>query len=131
MKTISKHVLAAAALAVLITGCSTQNKAEKEADKITKAVIANNMAPVMGDFDSQMRVKVTPIVVAQLSTELNGEGKYQSIKEVTPPNSAPGEHDFDAQFEKHMYSEVMVLDDSGAVRSWHIKMKTAAAPASP
>lgn len=131
IRSLSKHVLAIGALAVLISGCSFQSKATQEADKITKAVIANNMDPVIKDFDSQLRAKITPITVAQYSTELRDQGSYKGIKEVpVGANSTPGEHDFVATFEKHNYTEKMILDDNGAVRSWSFHMQTAA-PAAP
>lgn len=127
-----KHLLALVTLAVLVTGCSFKNNAEKEADKITKAVIANNMDPVMKDFDSQLRAKITPIAVAQYSTELRQQGGYKGIKEVPAgANATPGEHDFIATFEKHNYTEMMVLDDDGHVRSWKFHMQDTAAPAAP
>ncbi|MFN2529612.1 MAG: hypothetical protein ABR584_12945, partial [Candidatus Baltobacteraceae bacterium] len=104
---------------VALTGCSFQNKATQEADKITKAVIANNMDPVIKDFDSQLRAKITPVALAQFSTELRDQGAYKGIKEVAVgANAIPGEHDFIATFDKHNYTEKMILDDNGAVRSW-------------
>jgi hypothetical protein len=127
-----KRMLALAAIALLITGCSFKNGSEKEADKITKAVVANNMDPVMKDFDSQLRAKITPIAVAEYSTELRQQGAYKGIKEVpAAANATPGEHDFVATFEKHNYTEVMVLDDDGHVRSWKFHMQDATAPATP
>lgn len=123
---MKRPILALIALSVLVTGCATKNKNEKEADKITQAVIANNMSPVMNDFDSQAKPTVTRIAVARLSDELNQQGKYQGITEVQAPNPGPGEHNFDVKFEKHTYAEKMVLDDDGKVRSWNIKMKDAA-----
>jgi len=126
-----KYFLVATGLALSLAGCSFQNKATQEADKITKAVIANNMDPVVKDFDSQLRAKITPVAVAQYSTELRDQGSYKGIKEVpVGANSTPGEHDFIATFEKHNYTEKMILDDNGAVRSWSFHMQTAM-PAAP
>ncbi|MDP9018205.1 MAG: hypothetical protein M3N19_07780, partial [Candidatus Eremiobacteraeota bacterium] len=124
---LSKGVFAAAAVAIALAGCSFQNKAEKEADKITHAVIANDMSPVINDFDSQARPKITRVAVARYADELNQQGKYKHIKEVqVPAGSVPGTHLFDVEFEKHMYTETMVLDDNGEVRSWNFHMKSAA-----
>ncbi|GAC1652833.1 MAG: hypothetical protein NVS9B12_02490 [Vulcanimicrobiaceae bacterium] len=125
-RSLSKGAWAALAVAVFLAGCAS--KQEKEADKITHAVINNNMDPVMKDFDSQLRAQITPIKVAQFSTELREAGAYKSIKEVaTAPNAIPGEHDFIATFEKHTYTETLVLDDDGHVRSWKFHMQGAAA----
>lgn len=107
-------------LAVAVTGCSHYNKNEKEADKITQAVIANNMAPVINDFDSQARATVTRIAVARLSDQLNQEGKYQGIKEDVKTSGPPNTHYFEAKFDKHTWFETMALDDDGKVRSWNV-----------
>lgn len=123
---MKRSVCAALAVAILLAGCAS--KQEKEADKITHAVINNNMDPVMKDFDSQLRAQITPIKVAQFSTELREAGAYKNIKEVAaPPNAIPGEHDFIATFEKHTYTETMVLDDDGHVRSWKFHLQDTAA----
>jgi hypothetical protein len=125
MLSLSKHAIAIGALALLLSGCAMKNKEEKEADKITQAVIANNMSSVINDFDSQAKPTVTRIAVARLSDELNQQGKYQGVTEVKDASAGPGGHIFDVKFEKHMYTEKMVLDDDGKVRTWNIKMKDA------
>lgn len=102
-----------------------KNKNEKEADKITQAVIANNMSEVINDFDSQAKPTITHVAVARLADELGQQGKYQGLTEVQNANPGPGAHIFDVKFEKHMYTEKMVLDDDGKIRSWSIKMKDA------
>jgi len=115
---------------LLLGGCSTKNRYEREADKITQAVIANNMAPVAGDFDSQARAMITRVAVARLSDELNSQGQYQSIHEVQVQNEPPNTHTLAAKFEKHTYTELLVLDDDGKVRGWHMHMQAPAAPTS-
>ena len=125
MLSLSKHALAIGICATLLAGCAMKNKNEKEADKITQAVIANNMSGVINDFDSQAKPTVTRIAVARLSDELNQQGKYQGVTEVQNANAGPGGHVFDVKFEKHTYTETMVLDDDGKVRSWKIHMKDA------
>lgn len=110
----------AVVFAIAFTGCSHYNKNEKEADKITRAVIANDMAPVINDFDSQARATVTRIAVARLSDQLNQEGKYQGIKEDTKASGSPNTHYFEAKFDKHTWLETMSLDDDGKVRAWNV-----------
>ncbi|GAC1501737.1 MAG: hypothetical protein NVS1B14_06260 [Vulcanimicrobiaceae bacterium] len=113
--------------AVALTGCSTKNRYEKEADKITNAVISNNMNDVQNDFDSQARAQITRVAVARLSDELNAQGKFQGVTEAQPSGAAPNTHFFDAKFEKRMYQEKLVLDDDGKVREWRIHQKEAGA----
>ncbi|PZR58325.1 MAG: hypothetical protein DLM50_04230 [Candidatus Meridianibacter frigidus] len=126
---MKRSLLCLLVLALAASGCSSKNKFEKEADKITNAVIANNMDPVRADFDSQAQVQITRVRVARLSDELNSEGKFQGVKErPSSGSSAPNTHYFNAPFEKHVYEEKLVLDDDGKVREWDVREK-ASAPA--
>jgi len=112
---IASLALVAAALA----GCSFQNKYEREADAITRAVMNNDLRPVSGDISP--RVKITRVQIATISDELNEQGKLISIKESTQGCPA-GVHCFVAKFEKHEYVETMRLDETGKVVDWHVHM---------
>ena len=74
-----------AACFVVLSACSFQNKYEKEADKITRAVIANNVQDVKGDFDSKVAEQMTHARVGALSDELDDQGKYEGLKKFKPP----------------------------------------------
>ena len=115
-------VLAAAAISLLIGGCSFQNKYEREADRITHAVMNDNLGPVQDDIAKG--INVTRVKVAQWSDELNEQGKLISLKEVTQ-NCAPGWHCFDVKFEKHEYVERMRFDENGKVVDWEFHMAPA------
>ncbi|MBV8688735.1 MAG: hypothetical protein JOZ59_01390 [Candidatus Eremiobacteraeota bacterium] len=124
---MKRFIVVLTVFAVALAACSRQNRYEREADKITQSVIANNMGPAINDFDSQARVSVTRVAVARLADELNSQGKYQGLQEVQVQNEAPNTHTFNAKFEKHVYTELMVLDDDGKVRRWTIHMQYPAA----
>lgn len=116
MKTIRLvAVLAAAGLAA----CSFQNKYEREADDITRAVMNNDLRPVSGQIAPG--VNIPRVKIAEWSDELNAQGKLLSLKEVTT-NCDPGWHCFEVKFEKHAYLEHMRLDESGKVVNWNFKM---------
>ena len=102
---------------VALAGCSFQNKNEREADKITRAVLANNMSGVVEDFDPAIRSQVTRVKVAQLSDELNAQGKYGGLKE-NDANCRTGYVCFDVTFEKRPYHELMKLGSDGKVQAW-------------
>ncbi len=109
-------LLAAAALGA---GCAFQNHNEREADRITRAVIANDLRPVRDDIASG--VTITRVKVAQWSDELNAQGKLLSVKETTA-DCGPGWHCFDAKFEKRDYVERMRFDEHGKVVDWDFHM---------
>ncbi len=112
-----------AAVAVLVAGCSFQNKYEKEADKITRAVMNNDLGPVKNDIapgETISRVKI-----AAWADELDAQGKLISIKETPQCDKGPGYHCFNVKFEKHNYVEWMAMDDQGKVTRWNFHMANA------
>jgi hypothetical protein len=115
----------AVAFALLWCGCSFQNTYEREADRITHAVLNNNLGPVQDDIAKG--IDVSRVQVAQWSDELNEQGKLLSIKEVTT-GCDPGWHCFDVKFEKHEYVERMRFDESGKVVDWRFHMAPANSP---
>lgn len=102
-----------------LAACSFQNGNEREADKITKAVIDNDLRPVQNDIAKG--VGVTRVKVAQWSDELNEQGKLISIKEATV-NCEPGWHCFNVKFAKHAYVERMRFDENHKVVNWDFHM---------
>jgi hypothetical protein len=111
-------VLVAAAVACL-AGCSLQNQNEREADRITQAVINNDLKPVGNDIAKGL--SITRVKVAQWSDQLGAQGKLLSVKE-TAVNCKPGWHCFDVKFQKHDYLERMRFDDSHKVVDWQFHM---------
>jgi hypothetical protein len=116
---MNRRLAALALVAVSLAACSFQNKNEKEADKITKAVIANDMRPVTDDLDPAIRSSITRVKVAQLSDELNDQGAYNGLKE-NDTGCRTGFVCFDVNFEKRPYKEMMKVGSDGKVQSWYI-----------
>lgn len=118
-----RAALAVISIGIILTGCSFQNKYEREADKITHAVINNDLRPVKDDLVPG--TTISRVKVAAWSDELNQQGKYVSLKE--NPKCEPGWHCFDLKFEKHSYTERMQLNENGKVTSWSFHMVEPAA----
>jgi len=121
VKALSAAVALACAAAVL-AGCSFENKYEREADKITRAVMNNDLAPVKNDLTPGL--KISRVQIAEWSDELSAQGKLESIKE-DDTGCTPGFHCFDVKFEKHKYYEELAMDDQGKVTQWRFKMADA------
>ena len=117
----SRFLLLGAGLAALAS-CSFQNRNEREAERITRAVIDNNLKPVEDDIAKG--VAITRVKVAEWSDELNGQGKLLSVKETTA-NCAPGWHCFNVKFQKHDYAERLRFDEQGKVVNWEFHMAPA------
>ncbi len=110
---------AALLAALLVVGCSFQNRNEREADHITRAVIANDFKPVQNDLAKG--IAITRVQIAEWSDELNAQGKLLSVKETTA-NCGPGWHCFDVKFQKREYVERMRFDENGKVVNWEFHM---------
>ena len=111
--------LCIALIAILLVGCSFQNRYEKQADRVTHAIMNNSLSQLQDDVEKG--VKVSRVQVAQWSDELNDQGKLISIKETTA-NCDPGWHCFNVKFDKHDYVEQMRLDENGKVVQWRYHM---------
>ncbi len=112
--------------AVLLGGCGGENANEKLASRVTAAIVANDIAPVAGEFNAMIRPKLTRASVGKLSDQVAPYGKLQSVKETTPSGAGTGQHTFTAQFEKGSWDEKMTLDADGKISSFY--MQPVAAP---
>lgn len=121
----TRSLIALAFAGIAIAGCSFQNKYEREADKMTKAVMADNLDPVKNDLVPN--ANITRSQLANWSDELNSQGKLLSIKEQSTCAPA-GYHCFAVKFEKHAYTEKLLLNDQDKIVSWtfHIANGTGA-----
>ena len=113
-----KKLLVCALAAASLAACAG-NRNEAEADKITRAVINNNMAPVMGDLDPAIKGEITRVRVAELSDELNAQGGYKGLKQDTTW-CRTGYVCFDVQFANRPYHEIMKVGSDGKVQYWWI-----------
>jgi hypothetical protein len=109
--------LSAAILA--LAACSFQNPNEREADRITQAVMNDDLKPVENDIGKG--ITITRVKVAEWSDELSAQGKLLSVKETTA-NCEPGWHCFDVKFEKHAYLERLRFDEHHQVVDWQFHM---------
>ncbi|MGZ3497015.1 MAG: hypothetical protein ACXWNK_05865 [Vulcanimicrobiaceae bacterium] len=116
---MNRYTVAALFGLAVLAGCASHNKYEKQADKLTRAVVANDMTSVKNDFDPSMQGQITRVKVAELSDELNSQGAYKGLKE-NDQNCPPASHCFDVTFEKRSYREAMAMNDQNKVTAWRI-----------
>ena len=111
--------LLAVAAAAGLAGCSFQNQNEREANRITQAVVDNDLKPVENDIAKG--ISLTRVKVAEWSDQLGAQGKLLSLKETTV-HCSPGWHCFDVKFQKHDYIERMRFDANHKVVDWQFHM---------
>jgi hypothetical protein len=107
--------------ALSVAGCAFQNTHERLADAITRAVIANDLSPVIDRFDPRIEGELTRVRVAQLADELSAQGAYGGLKQTAASWCPQGAVCFDVQFQNGPYREVMKLSKDGKVRYWWIR----------
>jgi hypothetical protein len=116
----------------LLAGCFGPNHNEQLADQVTKAIVANDMRPVEGDFNAIVRPKLLNRArVGELSDELNALGQFKGVKEITQKDVRPGEHDFDAQFAKATWHEVLLIDSDGKIAAFYVHPPNSTGSATP
>jgi hypothetical protein len=106
------------AIAAVLSGCATQNKYEREADTITRAVMANDAAAVQKQFAPG--IPITRVRVASYADELDAQGKLLSVKEES--SCTPGYHCVLVKFEKNAYLERLQINDRNQVTYWTFHM---------
>jgi hypothetical protein len=104
-----------------------QNRYEKLADAVTKAIAANNMAPVEQDFNAQYRPQLENRArVGALSDMVNALGTFQGAKEDPGSDASSGDHRFVAHFDKGQLYEDLKVDSEGKITSFHLHSQAAA-----
>lgn len=115
------RLLAASVVLPTLVGCFGPNRSERLADRVTTAVIANDMRPVEKDFNAIVRPKLeNRQLVGRLSDQLNALGRFKGVHEITPSGTSDGKHSFEADFEKAKWVEELVIDSDGKVAAFHI-----------
>jgi hypothetical protein len=119
------QILGVVALVLLVFGTQRlihhENQYESMADAVTKAIAANDMTPVLGDFNAIRRPELQDRArVGNLSNMEVALGAFKSSKEITPANSPPLFHEFTETFANGSLDEKYELDADGKIVKFHI-----------
>jgi hypothetical protein len=99
-----------------------ENHYEALADRVTKAIAANDMRPVEGEFNALRRPQLEDRgKVGRLSDFVNADGTFKGAKEDTPSGSQAGYHHFIAHFDKGDLAEDLTVDADGKIADFHVK----------
>ena len=99
-----------------------ENRYEKLATEVTKALAANDMRPVEHDFNALRRPQLEDHAkVGGLSDFVNADGALKRIKEDTPAGSKVGYHHFIATFDKGNLSEDLTVDADEKIADFHVR----------
>lgn len=121
MLTLPRRALYVAAAVLLgpLSGCASSQ--QRVAGAITRAVVANDLSPVMSRLDPRIEGELTRVRVAELSDELNAEGAYQGLRQTNGTWCPRRAFCFDVKFQKAPFHEIMKVAKDGKVRYWWIR----------
>ncbi len=98
-----------------------ENRYEKLASDVTRAIAANDMRPVAKEFNALRRPQLEDRAkVGGLSDFVNAEGAFKNVKEDTQGTQKPGYHHFVASFEKGKLAEDLTVDGDGKIADFHV-----------
>lgn len=103
------------ALAALLALAACGNAHDRLADALTRAVMANDLSPVMNDLAPSVEGVVTRVRVAEWSDQMAARGPYQGVKQTHAPWCSQGVLCFEAQFADGSFREEMKIAKDGKV----------------
>lgn len=112
-----------------VTACSGNDPAAT-ADKITRAVYANDLDTTVADFDDQTKKDVSRGELGEISDMMHGMGDYKSLTQRSA-NADTGRYEYDAAFTKGSLLIQLRIDASGKIGAYRVAPEgtpTAAAP---
>ncbi|HKW44867.1 MAG TPA: hypothetical protein VJN22_04360 [Candidatus Eremiobacteraceae bacterium] len=118
----TRQVYLAAALALLLGGCSAgsaSDRAQKLADDATKAVYNDDMAGLTANMNPALVPSITRAQLGDLADKMHALGSYQGL---TPAGSdtLKSEYDFKAKFDKSTWTVVIRLDGDGKIAAYRV-----------
>ena len=108
------------ALAACSASTSSANQYETMANDVTRAFIAGDVTPVLGDFAPATQAKLSPQTVAGVHNKLAPLGDLQKLAEDTPASAPPGMHMFKLTFAKATWHEDYTLDGAQKITAFHV-----------
>ena len=127
-------MLSGALLALALGGCASRapdaTDPAARADRITRAVYADDLDRTVADFDDAAKRQVTRSQLGDMSDRMHGLGDLRSLTQRSAdPDS--GRYEYDAAFTGGALLVQLRIDPSGKIGAYRIAPETAAASARP
>ncbi len=113
------HIVAAATLAAALVACSsnTSGAAQTQADEITNAVYANNVATVQSKLAPALQKDITRTSVAVLSDEMHKLGSFKGLT-LLAADATKSEFTYRAQFDTGTMNVTIRLAPDGKAAAY-------------
>jgi hypothetical protein len=108
------------ALAIAVgTGCGNASDPSALAEKITRAVYANDFDSTTADFDDSLKGEVTRAEVGAISDKLHDLGDIKQVSQRSA-NADTGRYDYDVTLDRGSVVVQLRLDPSGKVGAYRV-----------
>ncbi len=126
------RVALAASLFASVAACASQATTDPAAtaERITRAVYANDLDTAVANMDDQTKKSVTRSELGELSDKMHALGDLKSLAQRSAdPDS--GKYEYDANFTSGAMLVQIRIDPSGKVGAYRIAPEGAPAPSAP
>lgn len=113
-----RHVVVPVLVLAVAAGCAASQ--QKLADAVTKAVYADDITPVSGDFNALIRPQLTRASVGALSDKMHAKGDYQGLEPVQK-DTADRLYGYAAKFSNGSMLVCMKLDQDGKISAYRVE----------
>ena len=114
-----------------LTACSSGSGSPQQlAEKITRAVYANDLDTTIATFDDQTKRDISRSQLGDLSDRMHALGALKSIV-ARDANADSGRYEFDAAFTGGMMLVQMRIDPSGKVGAYRVVPEEISSPPTP
>ncbi len=112
---------ACALLAFVAVACAAQSQADPQqtAEKITRAVYANDLGTTVANFDDETKKSVTREALGDMSDKMHALGDLTSLAQKSA-NPDTGRYEYDAHFTSGTLLVQLRIDPSGKVGAYRV-----------
>ncbi len=124
--------LTGALLSCVLAGCASHDGTSPDdiADKITRAVYANDYDATVASFDDATKREVTRTDVGALSDRMHALGAFKALTQRSG-NADSGRYEYDAAFTTGSLLVQMRVDPSGRIGAYRVVPVDTTAPPTP
>jgi len=125
--------LTGALLSCALAACSnapSAGTAQQLAERVTRAVYANDLDTTLGTFDEATKRDITRAELGALSDRMHAVGAFKSLVQ-RDGNPDTGRYEFDASFSGGMMLLQMRIDPSGKVGAYRLVPEAISPPPTP
>jgi len=114
------RLVAAVALACILSSCGVAHTPERLADQTTRALYEDNHDAAIANFDEHLKLRVTRERVGAISDQMHSLGRYNGLSELHV-NKDAGRFNYMAKFDRGTMIVMVMVDPAGRIAAYHLR----------